>query len=101
MNNILKNPYINALLAALYIIVIVFVIGNLEDITRGKESLLVPVIMLSLFVLSAAIMGLFFVYTPAKMFLDNQKPEALTFFLKTIGTFAGFAIVALLMILLL
>jgi hypothetical protein len=88
----LKNPFLNALFAAGYIVVIVLAIQNITGLTQGKETILVPMIMLSLFVLSAAIMGLLFVYTPAKMFLDNQKAEALVFFSKTVGTFACFAI---------
>lgn len=97
--NMLKNPFINALLATLYITLVVFVMWNVADMTGDKEeTLLIPMAMLSLFVLSAAVMGLLFIYTPAKMFFDNQREEALTFFFKTLGTFACFAIVFVLLL---
>ena len=54
---------------------------------------LMPVIMLSLFVLSAAIMGILFVYEPARLFFENQKQQALSFLIKTVGTFAGCVVI--------
>jgi len=89
----IKNPYINAFLAAVYIVVIVLAIQSLQGIAKSHQSVLVPMVMLSLFVISAALMGVLFVYTPAKMFLDNQREAALTFFFKTVGTFACFAVI--------
>ncbi|MBX4211097.1 hypothetical protein KW783_03975 [Candidatus Parcubacteria bacterium] len=98
----LKNPYINAVLAALYIVTIVFSIQSVTSVIkdRSDNNLLIPMTMLSLFVLSAALMGLLFVYTPLKLFLENQKNEALVFFLKTVGTFACFAVVFVVLLLL-
>ncbi len=88
----LKNPYTNALLAVLYISIIVTGLGFTEH-SKNEGTLLVPLFMLSLLVVSAALMAMLFFYTPAKMFLDNQREEALKFFFKTLGTFAGFAVV--------
>ena len=97
----LKNPYINAFLAAGYIAVIVSLIQGVATLNKNKpDTILIPITMLSLFVLSAAIMGLLFIYTPAKMFLDNQRETALIFFFKTLGTFACFAFIFTLLLLL-
>ncbi len=38
-------------------------------------------------------MGYLFVGEPLRMHLDGQKKEALTFFWKTVGSFAGFALI--------
>ena len=83
----LKNPYLNALYAAGYIGLIVLTLSTFVD---GPEegTLLVPMVMLSLLVLSVAIMAVLFLYPPAKLFLEGSKEEALKFFTKTIVTFA-------------
>ncbi len=99
MLSMFKNPFLNAVYAALYIVGIVSVLSTFVD-GPGEGTILIPMAMLSLFVLSAAIMGLLFVYTPAKMFLDNQREESLVFFFKTVGTFACFAVVFVLLLLL-
>jgi len=43
---------------------------------------------LSLFVLSAAVMGFLFVYQPLQLYLDCHKKEGVDFFFKTVGSFA-------------
>ncbi len=91
-----KNPYVNALLAALYITGIVSIMTNLEHTTKNTATILVPMMMLSLLVLSATVMAILFFYFPAKMFLDNQREAALVFFFKTLGTFACFAVILVL-----
>lgn len=87
------NPFLNAAGAALYIVLIVNVINAFARFAEPKDTLLVPITMLSLFVLSAAIMGFLFVYKPLTLYLDGQKKEALLFFGKTVGTFACIAAV--------
>ena len=91
-----KNPFLHALSAAIYIVVIVLVISLFADNPAMEGTILVPMVMLSLFVLSAAIMGFLFVYEPLQMYFDNRKQEALSFFLKTLGYFACFAALFLL-----
>ncbi len=84
-----KNPFVNAGLAALYIVLLVTLMFKINPDERG-ETIFVPITMLSLFVLSAAVMGYLFVYRPLELHLDNQRKEALSFFFKTVGTFAVF-----------
>lgn len=83
------TPLRNALLAAVYIVGIVSVISSFERFLGGTEdTILAPMTMISLLVLSVAIMGYLFVFEPARMYLDGNKQEAVTFFGKTVGIFA-------------
>ncbi|MGB3921903.1 MAG: hypothetical protein WBL19_01300 [Minisyncoccia bacterium] len=90
-----KNPFINAGLTFLYIVFIVSVMFRINPDSRG-ETIFVPIIMLSLFVFSAAVMGYLFVYEPLQLHLDNKRQEAISFFFKTLGTFAGLVLTFLL-----
>lgn len=86
----LKNPYINAAAALVYIALVVGGITIVERITPEGSSdiVLVPIAMLSLLVLSVAIMAVLFFYQPLALFLDGKRAEALAFFVKTLATFA-------------
>jgi hypothetical protein len=82
-----KKPYINALLAEAYIVALVL------TIMRGphgvEPSIVIPIMMLSVFVLSAALMGYLFLSKPLQLYLDGDKKEAVTFFMHTVAAFAG------------
>ncbi len=83
------TPLRNAVFAALYIAGIVSVINGFGTLFGDKpDNIMAPIVMLSLLVLSAALMGYLFVYEPLHLYLDGKKQEALTFFWKTIGIFA-------------
>lgn len=89
----MKNPYLNALAAAVYIAIIVVGINLVGEYGRDREeTILIPMAMLSLFVLSAAIMSYLFVLEPLRMYLDGKKKEAVDFFVKIIATFAGLTV---------
>ena len=85
-----KNPYVHAALASLYIIAIVLAINFGTHYAPPKDNLFMPMAMLSLFVLSASVMGYLFVFEPAQLYLNGKKKEAISFFVKTVGTFAVF-----------
>lgn len=85
-----KNPFLNALTAAAYIVVIVLVMNVFGLLGIQDNSIIIPMTMLSLLVLSVTIMGLLFFVEPLRLYFENQKQEALTFFTKTIGYFACF-----------
>ena len=90
----IKNPYLNAFMALGYIALIILVVSKTSSIAaHTPDTLLAPLTMLSLFVLSAAIMGILFVYEPLRLFLENQKRESLSFLIKTVGTFACFVVI--------
>ena len=94
------NPFTNAVLAALYIVGIVFVMDTVTSLVTQEETVLIPMTILSLFVLSASVMGFLFVYKPFQLYFEGHKQEAVLFFTKTVGVFACFTaafIVALLL----
>ncbi len=92
-----KNPYINAVLAAVYIVCVVSVINGFGHLETIKENIFIPMAMLSLLVFSVAIMGFLFIYPSATLLLDNKRKEAVAFFSKTLITFAGFVLLFVLL----
>ena len=84
-----KNPYLNAIFAALYIVFIVILITYGPVLVRQKpDNILAPIAMLSLLVLSAAFMGYVFFFQPVLMYIEGQKREAVKLFMKTLAIFA-------------
>lgn len=85
-----KNPFYNALAAIIYILTIVLAINSISDLETNEYplSLVTPVLFLSLFTLSAAVMGYLFCYQPLRLYLDGKKEEAVRLFLKTVAIFA-------------
>ena len=84
----MKNPFVNAGIAAAYIVGIVFVIQGFTSIVVLQKTLLIPIGMLGLFVLSAATMAFLFGYESFRLYFEGKHHDALSFFLKTILTFA-------------
>jgi hypothetical protein len=84
-----KNPLYNALAALVYIIGIVLGMTYMPTIQTTTNDFIMPIIMLSLLVLSVAVMAYIFGYQPLVLFLDNKKKEAISLFLKTVGIFGG------------
>ena len=90
-NFVMKKPFLHALAAALYIVVIVLVIQLFGSALRDqKDTIIIPMTMLSLFVLSASIMGFLFLSEPLQLLMENRKQEAIAFFAKVVGIFACF-----------
>lgn len=90
----LKNPFLNAFMAFGYIAGLVLAINQTSAIAANTpDTMLAPITMLSLLVLSVSVMGLLFFYEPLRLFFENQKQEALSFFLKAVTTFGGFVVV--------
>ncbi len=88
----MKKPFLYALAAAIYIVVIVLVINTVTRILP-QQTIIIPITMLGLFVLSAAIMGFLFLSEPLRLFMENRKQEAVAFFIKIVGVFACFVAV--------
>ncbi|MBI4087853.1 hypothetical protein HY418_00510 [Candidatus Kaiserbacteria bacterium] len=84
-----RNPYLNALLAGLYIVFIVVLLTYGPAFVREKpDTILAPMAMLSLLVLSVAFMGYAFFFQSVLMYVEGQKREAAELFMKTLGSFA-------------
>lgn len=68
------TPLRNSLFAALYIAGIVSLLTFFGKMFEGTDdSFMAPVVMISLLVLSAALMGYLFVGEPLRMYIDGQK----------------------------
>jgi len=95
----MKKPFLNALAAITYIATIVSIISLTSSLAPKEDSIFAPIVMLSLLVLSVSLMGFLFFYQPFNLYTENHKQEAVSFFLKTIGFFACFMIIFLLLLL--
>ncbi len=84
-----KNPFLNALGASGYISLIVTLIFNSPKfITDNELGMMAPILFLSLFVFSAALMGYFFLYQPLRFLVEGKQTEATKLFLTTVFSFA-------------
>jgi len=85
-----KKPLYNALAAITYIITIVVTINFIDEFETniGTAQFVMPIVMLSMFTLSAAIMAYIFCYQPLRLFLEKKQEEAIKLFLNTVGIFA-------------
>ena len=94
-----KNPIINALGAAGYIGLVVSVL-NLLSLTQGNkpDTAFAPVVFLSLLTLSVTVMATLFFYQPLQFFIEGKKKEAVNLFVKTVGIFAAFTVVVLILL---
>ncbi len=88
-----KSPILYAGLAVMYISAISSFMFYAPQWASGEDTVVVPIAMLSLLVLSVAVMGFLFGYRPITLYLDGQKDEAVRFFIKTIGVFAIITII--------
>lgn len=94
-----KNPLINALSASVYIILGVIIITFVTQPLKNKpDTFFAPVVVLSLLTLSVAVMSFLFFYQPLMLFIEGKKKEAVNLFVKTVGFFAAFTAVALILL---
>jgi len=93
-----KNPVINGLAALAYIIIIVSVMTFGTKMMPRPNFFMAPVAAVSLFTLSAAVMGYIFCYQPAQLYFDGKKKEAVRLFLQTVAVFAGITILMLILL---
>lgn len=83
-----NNPILNALGALGYISLIasiIFFAGNFENKLPMPFAMIT---VLSLFTLSAAVMGYIFLSLPLQLILDGKKKQGVDLFIKTVGVFA-------------
>ena len=64
-----------------------------ERVFGPEDTVFAPIMMLSLLVLSVAMMGFLFAYEPIRLFAEGQKLAALRFLGKTVAWFAALTVV--------
>jgi len=87
-----KNPFVNAFMATAYITALVSIVFNAPKTTVFENTIMAPIMFLSVFVLSASIMGYLFIYQPLRLFFEGKQQEAVRLFLLTVASFAGITV---------
>lgn len=94
-----KNPVVNAIGALGYILLVVSLMTYMSKHLPGKDpAFFAPLAFLSLFTLSAAVMGSLFIMQPLLLYLDGKKKAGVELFLKTVGVFAVFTLIAFIVV---
>ncbi len=89
------KPIYNAALAAGYIALIVLCLNWIPYLSRGPEdSFFMPIALLSVLVLSVAVMAYLFFYGPLSLLIGGKPLEAGKLFLGTLGFFGGFTVLS-------
>lgn len=91
-----KNPIINAIAAEIYIAIVASVMfygPKIAGLADTPDTIIMPIAMISLFTLSAAMMGYIFLSQPLQLYLANEKGAAVNLFVKTLMTFAIITII--------
>jgi hypothetical protein len=93
-----KNPVINGFSALAYIILIASVMYWGTRMVKGPDTIIAPIAVISLFTLSAAVMGYLFCYQPIQLYFDGKKKQAVNLFLQTVTVFACITIILLMLL---
>lgn len=93
-----RNPFLNALAAVLYIVAVASVMYYGLASSGREDTVIIPIAIISLFTLSAAVMGYIFLYQPIQLFLEGKKKAAVNLFTKTVGAFAAVTLLILLIL---
>ncbi len=95
---IIRQAIINALGTAVYVIAIAsFMYFGSQGVFGENPSIFVPIVMLMLFVFSAALTGFLIFGKPIMWYLDNKKKEAMSLLIYTLGIFLIIILIALLL----
>ena len=94
-----RNPIINALSAAGYIGLVTYIFNLISQTHRNKpDTAFAPVVFLSLLTLSVTVMAFLFFYQPLQLFIDGKKKQAANLFIQTVGFFAAFTAIILILL---
>ncbi|MBI2448159.1 hypothetical protein HYV44_01180 [Candidatus Microgenomates bacterium] len=95
--NLVLQSFLNALLAVVYISLVALLMSNGEALFgQGDDMTMVgPMMILLILVLSASIMGSLFFAKPVMLYLDGKKKEAVRMLSFTIGWTFIFTVLAL------
>ncbi len=94
-----KNPLINAASALAYIILVVSVMTFATQPLRDKpDTFFAPITVITMLTLSVTVMAFIFFYQPLMLFIEGKKKEAVNLFAKTVGIFAIFTFLVLILL---
>ena len=96
-NIILKNAITQAILSSAYVWLIGSFLFYIPKFLHSDkpDTVLAPILMLSLVVFSAALMGVHIFGKPLMWYLDNKKREAITLLTYTLGIFFAITVIIL------
>jgi hypothetical protein len=69
-----------------------------QPLRNKPDTIFAPIVMLSLLTLSVAVMAFLFFYQPLMLFIDGQKKAAVNLFVKTVGIYAVFTGITLVLL---
>ena len=87
-----KTPLVNSVAALGYIALLVALMNFFSTFDSRPNTFLMPLMMISLFTLSAAVMGYLFCFQPVLLYFDGKKKQAVQLFLQTVLFFAVFTV---------
>ena len=90
-----KNPLLNGFAALGYIVLIASVMNCGTKMVTHPNTFVGPIAVISLFTLSAAVMGYLFCYQPIQLYFDGKKKHAVNLFLQTVVVFGCMTAVVL------
>lgn len=93
-----RNPVLNALAASLYIVIIGVMMTVGTRYAPKGPTFIAPIAVISLFTLSAAIMGYVFCFEPGQLYFSGKKKEAVSLFLQTVLAFGCLTVIALVLL---
>lgn len=86
----------SALVAFGYIVLVVLVMGWGGKLHQfADNTLLAPLLAISVFTLSAGVMACIFCYQPIQLYFEGKKKQAVDLFLKTVGSFGVITILVM------
>lgn len=83
-----KNPFYNSIAAAGYVFLVSTIMFYAPKFIPSEDNVFMPLALISLFTLSAAVTSYLFLFQPLQMFLDGKKQKAVALFLQTVACFA-------------
>jgi|SRR3989344_7974523 len=95
-NDIVKNALLNASAAAVYVVAVALFLFYVPKSFGPVDNVLIPIVMLLLFVFSAALMGVLIFGRPILWYLDGKKQEAFLLLVYTLAIFLLVTLTALL-----
>lgn len=93
MKNIVRSAFINALVTAGYIVLVAIFLFYGTKSFGPTETVFIPIVMLTLFVFSAAFTSFMVFGRPAMWFINGHKKEALSLFIYTLAYLFAFLLI--------